>query len=79
MFSNSVLHSCSTFSGVCQALASSSSDKCFPVSGPSSIDQGSRTCQLFQASLLPLLSLLAAAEQQHAVAKALPRGACELV
>ncbi|XP_038070609.1 uncharacterized protein LOC119739669 [Patiria miniata] len=62
-------------SGICHALACSFTDKCFAVSGPSSINQGSKTCQLFQVSLLPLLSLLSAAEHQHSATKVLPRGA----
>ncbi|XP_033632964.1 uncharacterized protein LOC117294588 [Asterias rubens] len=62
-------------SGLCAALASASTDKCFPGSAPSSIHHGSSTCQLFQAALLPLLSLLSASEHQHTASKVLPRGA----
>ena len=62
------------FTAVCQALASSATDKCLPATISCSED-GSRTCQLFQQSYSPLLSLLVALEQDESLsAKLKPKG-----
>ncbi|XP_072023963.1 uncharacterized protein [Amphiura filiformis] len=53
-------------SSVCQAQGSSATDKCLPATISHS-EEGSRTCQLFQQSYSPLLSLLVALEQDELI------------